>query len=64
MSCRILKNVLGSLNELFLKSRLPFINLIQDNLLHYTAPTDLRKKAVKKFEWRVLRNEIDVTNVW
>ncbi len=31
---------------------------------HHTAPTDLRKKAVKKFEWWALRNEIDVTNVW
>ena len=29
-----------------------------------TASTDLRKKAVKKFEWWALRNEIDVTNVW
>ena len=25
-------------------------------------PTDLRKKAIKKFEWQSLRNEIDVTN--
>ena len=62
MSCRILKNVLGSLNELFLKSRLPFINLIQDKLLRYISPPTL-KKAVKKFEWQSLRNEIDVTSV-
>ena len=35
-----------------------------ENLHNYnTAPTDLRKKAVKKFEWQGLRNEIDVTSV-
>ena len=28
-----------------------------------TASADLRKKAVKKFEWWALRNEINVTNV-
>ena len=26
--------------------------------------TDLRKKALRKFEWLSLRNEINVTNVW
>ena len=36
---------------------------IKKVLTYHTAPTDLRKKAVKKFEWQSLRNEIDVTNV-
>ena len=37
---------------------------IKKVLTYHTAPVDLRKKAVKKFEWWSLRNEIDVTNVW
>jgi len=29
-----------------------------------TASTDLRKKAIKKYECRSLRNEIDVAKAW
>ena len=46
------------------KQKVP-TSIPQKNFNTYnTAPTDLRKKAVKKFEWQSLRNEIDVTNVW
>ena len=45
------------------KQKVP-TSIPQKNVNTYnTAPTDLRKKAVKKFEGQSLRNEIDVTNV-
>ena len=36
---------------------------IKKDFTYNTASADLRKKAVKKFEWQSLRNEIDVTNL-
>ena len=41
----------------------PHQSHIKNLLTYHTAPVDLRKKAVKKFEWQALRNEIDVTTI-
>ena len=46
------------------KQKVPILILHRNLHTYNAASADLRKKAVKKFEWWALINEIDVTNVW
>jgi hypothetical protein len=45
------------------KQKVPTSIQIKNVLTYNSASADLRKKAVKKFEWWALRNEIDVITI-